>query len=67
MTLLSIKNERLEIDNMQNALDNLKSKLKQTEVQLKQEEVNYSRLTLIAPCDGKILKILYQQGGAGIS
>lgn len=62
MTLLSIKNERLEIDNMQNALDNLKSQLKQTEVQLKQEEVNYSRLTLIAPCDGKILKILYQQG-----
>ncbi|MCI7026246.1 MAG: hypothetical protein PUD95_04225 [Succinatimonas sp.] len=62
MTLLSIKNERLEIDNMQNALDNLKSQLKQTEVQLKQEEVNYSRLTLIAPCDGKVLKILYQQG-----
>uniref|UniRef100_UPI003FEE70CC HlyD family secretion protein n=1 Tax=Succinivibrio sp. TaxID=2053619 RepID=UPI003FEE70CC len=62
MTLLSIKNERLEIDNMQNALNNLKSQLKQTEVQLKQEEVNYSRLTLIAPCDGKILKILYQQG-----
>ncbi|MCI7252818.1 MAG: HlyD family efflux transporter periplasmic adaptor subunit [Succinatimonas sp.] len=62
MTLLSIKNERLEIDNMQNALDNLKSQLKQAEVQLKQEEVNYSRLTLIAPCDGKVLKILYQQG-----
>ncbi|MDD6377953.1 MAG: HlyD family efflux transporter periplasmic adaptor subunit [Succinatimonas sp.] len=62
MTLLSIKNERLEIDNMQNALDNLKSQLKQAEVQLKQEEVKYSRLTLIAPCDGKVLKILYQQG-----
>uniref|UniRef100_UPI00402A7CC7 HlyD family secretion protein n=1 Tax=Succinivibrio sp. TaxID=2053619 RepID=UPI00402A7CC7 len=62
MTLLSIKNERLEIDNMQNALDNLKSQLKQTEVQLKQEELNYRRLTLKAPCDGKILKILYQQG-----
>ncbi|MBQ8023915.1 MAG: HlyD family efflux transporter periplasmic adaptor subunit [Succinivibrio sp.] len=62
MTLLSIKNERLEIDNMHNALDNLKAQLKQTEAQLKQEEVNYRRLTLIAPCDGKILKILYQQG-----
>ena len=62
MTLLSIKNERLQIDNMQNDLDNLKAQLKQTEAQLKQEEVNYRRLTLKAPCDGKILKILYQQG-----
>lgn len=52
----------LRLITCKNALDNLKSQLKQTVAQLNQEEVNYRRLTLIAPCDGKILKILYQQG-----
>lgn len=62
MTLLSIRNARLEIDNMQNDLEDLEAQLKESEALLKQEQVNYSRLTLKAPCDGKILKIYYQQG-----
>lgn len=62
MTLLSVKNQRLEIENMQNALENLKAQLKQSEALLKQEKINHGRLTLKAPCAGKILKIYYQQG-----
>ncbi len=62
MTLSEIENARLNIKNQQNTVLAMQAQLKQLQTELQQLELNYSRLTLVAPEDGKILKILYQEG-----
>nr|WP_261371925.1 HlyD family efflux transporter periplasmic adaptor subunit [Yersinia mollaretii] len=62
MTLQAIANSRESIKNRENVLDQLRAQLAQSQAELKQLEVNHSRLTLTAPADGKILKLLYEPG-----
>ena len=62
MILQEIVNTREEINNRKNTLDQLNAQLKQSETDLKQQEINLERLTLTAPEDGKILKVLYEPG-----
>lgn len=62
MTLQSIVIARQKIDNRQNQLDQLRAQLAQSKAELQQLEVNYQRLTLTAPEDGKVLKLMYEDG-----
>ncbi|OCG21030.1 hypothetical protein A9G11_08820 [Gilliamella sp. wkB108] len=62
MTLQSITIARQKIENRQNQLAQLKAQLMQAEAELKQLQVNYQRLTLVAPENGKVLKIMYEDG-----
>lgn len=62
MTLQSIINTRQTIKNRQNQLDQLRAQLSQSQAELDQLEINYRRLTLVAPEDGKVLKIMYEDG-----
>ncbi len=60
--LPAIDQQRQTLDNKQNDVENLQAQKKYLEVQLKELEVKKDRLTLRAPEDGKILKILAKQG-----
>ncbi|WP_081296965.1 MULTISPECIES: HlyD family secretion protein [unclassified Gilliamella] len=62
MTLQSILIARQKLQNRQNQLAQLKAQLAQGEAELKQLQLNYERLTLIAPEDGKILKLMFEDG-----
>ena len=62
MTLTAVKNARDEIANRQNTLAALRAGLAQSEADLDQLRVTKGRLTLHAPEDGTILKILYENG-----
>lgn len=62
MTLKEIENARSNIKNQENTVLAMKAQLKQLEAELRQLNLNHSRLTLIAPEDGKVLKVLYQEG-----
>lgn len=62
MTLTAVKNARDEIANRQNTLAQLRAQLAQSEADLDQLHVTKGRLTLRAPEDGTILKILYENG-----
>lgn len=62
MTLQSITIARQKLQNRQNQLAQIKAQLAQAEADLKQLKVNYSRLTLIAPEDGKVLKLMFEDG-----
>ena len=62
INLPTINQQRQEIDNKLNDVEALIEQKKQLEVQLKELEVTKSRLTLYAPEDGKIIKILAKQG-----
>ncbi len=62
MQLTSIINERIENDNIVNEIDMLKAQIAETEANLHQQHVNLERLTLKAPQEGKVLKVLYQDG-----
>lgn len=62
MTLQSITIARQKLQNRQNQLAQIKAQLEQAEADLKQLKVNYSRLTLVAPEDGKVLKLMFEDG-----
>ena len=62
LNLPTIAQERASAENIQNDIAALTQQKKFLEVQLKELEVAKSRLTLHAPEDGKILKILQKQG-----
>lgn len=62
MTLQSITIARQKLQNRQNQLAQIKAQLAQAEADLKQLKVNYSRLTLVAPEDGKVLKLMFEDG-----
>lgn len=64
MTLQSIANSRESIKNRQNILDQLLAQLDQSHAELRQLEVNRQRLTLTAPANGKVLKLLLIPAGA---
>ena len=62
MTLSSIENQKLSTKNKLNDVAKLEANLRQLEAQLKQQQLNLKRLSLVAPEDGKILKVIYQNG-----
>ena len=62
MNLPTIAQERQEADNMQNDVEALIQQKNSLEVQLKELEVAKGRLTLRAPEDGKVIKILAKAG-----
>lgn len=62
LLLPSIAQERAELSNRKNDLQSLVQQKKSLEIQLKQLEIQKDRLTLRAPEDGRILKILAKQG-----
>ncbi len=62
MTLSEIENARLNLKNQNNTVRAMQAQLAQLEAELEQLKLNHQRLTLLAPEDGKILKILYQEG-----
>lgn len=62
MQLQSISQLRDKIINRKNVLAQLQAQLAQSNADLKQLELNYQRLTLVAPEDGKILKLMYEVG-----
>lgn len=62
IALPDIANARMSASNMQNTVDGLIAQKKSMEEQLKQLQVNKGRLTLRAPEDGKIIKIIAKQG-----
>lgn len=62
MTLQAIINARADIKNRENTLDQLRAQLAQSQADLHQQQINLQRLTLTAPQDGKILKLLYEPG-----
>ena len=62
MTLQSIVNLRHSLDNRQNQLAQLRAQLVQSKADLQQLEVNKKRLTLVAPEDGKVLQVFYEEG-----
>lgn len=62
MTLQAIINLRESIKNRQNNLDQLVAQLAISQAELRQLEVNHQRLTLTAPEEGKVLKLLYELG-----
>ncbi len=62
MTLQSIVNLRHSLDNRQNQLAQLRAQLVQSKADLQQLEVNNKRLTLVAPEDGKVLQVFYEEG-----
>ena len=62
MSLQSITIARQRLENRQNQLAQLKAQLAQGEADLKQLQINYQRLTLKAPEDGKVLKLMFEDG-----
>lgn len=62
IALPDIANARMSAENMKNSVAGLEAQKKSLEEQLKQLKVNKERLTLRAPEDGKILKIIAKQG-----
>ena len=62
MSLQSIMIARQKLENRQNQLAQLKAQLAQGEADLKQLQINYQRLTLKAPEDGKVLKLMFEDG-----
>lgn len=62
LNLPAIANERASASNMANDVEALRQQKHQLEVQLKELEVAKERLTLRAPEDGKVLKILAKEG-----
>lgn len=62
MTIQSILIARQKLQNRQNQLTQLQSQLAQGEAELKQLQLNYDRLTLRAPEDGKVLKLMFEDG-----
>lgn len=62
MSLQSITIARQKLENRQNQLSQLKAQLAQGEADLKQLQINYQRLTLKAPEDGKVLKLMFEDG-----
>ncbi|MBI0060798.1 biotin/lipoyl-binding protein [Gilliamella sp. M0320] len=62
MTLQSITIDRQKLQNRQNQLAQIKAQLAQAQADLKQLQVNYDRLTLVAPEDGKVLKLMFEDG-----
>ena len=62
LRLPTIAQERAAADNMANDVEAMRQQKRALEVQLKELEVARERLTLRAPEDGKILKILAKQG-----
>lgn len=62
IALPDIANARMSAGNMKNTIDGLIAQKKGLEEQLKQLKVNKERLTLRAPEDGKIIKIIAKQG-----
>lgn len=62
MTIQSVAIARQKLQNRQNQLAQLQAQLAQGEADLKQLHINYQRLTLTAPEDGKVLKIMFEDG-----
>lgn len=62
LRLPSVEQQRAEIANQQYDVQSLKQQKAALEVELKELQVRKGRLTLKAPEDGKILKILAKQG-----
>ena len=62
MNLPTIAQQRQEVDNMKNDVEALAQQKKALEVQLKELVVAKQRLTLRAPEDGKIIKIIAKAG-----
>ena len=62
LDLPTIAQERAAADNIKNDVEALEQQKKSLEVQLKELEVAKERLTLKAPEDGKIIKILAKAG-----
>ena len=62
MSLQSITIARQKLENRQNQLAQIKAQLAQGEADLKQLQINYQRLTLKAPEDGKVLKLMFEDG-----
>jgi HlyD family secretion protein len=62
MTLQSITIAKQKLQNRQNQLAQIRAELAQAEINLKQHKVNYNRLTLVAPEDGKVLKLMFEDG-----
>lgn len=62
MTLVEIAQQQLDADNLENALVALKAQKKTLESQLEQQELNLSRTKLYAPCDGKVLEVMFEEG-----
>ena len=62
LNLPTIANERAAASNMANDVEALRQQKAQLEVQLKELQVARERLTLRAPEDGKILKVLAKEG-----
>ena len=62
LSLPTIAQERQEAGNKQHDVHSLQQQKKALEVQLKELEVQKERLTLRAPEDGRVLKILAKQG-----
>lgn len=62
LQLPTIAEARMTLDNQKNDVEALNHQKRQLEVQLKELKVQKERLTLRAPEDGKILKILSKQG-----
>ena len=62
LSLPSIEQSRATVANKQNDIDALIQQKKQLDVTLKELQVQKKRLTLRAPEDGKVLKILSKEG-----
>ena len=62
LQLPTIANERRTLENQKNDVEALIQQRKYLEVQLQEAQVQKSRLTLKAPEDAKVLKILAKQG-----
>ncbi len=62
MTLPTIEQQRRETQNRENDVEALRQQKKALEVQLQELAVSRERLTLRAPEDGRILKIIAKQG-----
>jgi len=62
LSLPTIEQERQTVENQKNDVEALRQQKKYLEVQLQELQVQKDRLTLRAPEDGKVLKILSKQG-----
>ncbi len=62
MTLTSIANERLSNTNILNQIADLQAQIASVRASLRQQEINLQRLRLTAPEDGRVLKVLFEDG-----
>jgi HlyD family secretion protein len=62
MTIQSITIARQKLENRKNQLTQIQAQLAQGEAELKQLQLNNERLTLKAPEDGKVLKLMFEDG-----